>query len=187
MIYSTCPRQLEITFSINQVYNPLIIACLDSNSEKSEQTELKKINFKVLITKQLIGFDISGKTPQDTLMENDKVSKDAYVTIDNVWINDILIEQWTLDNFCKFYPRYDQSQIDYAQTHSIQLPSEIKNFSQPLYFNGRFEIDVDNFFDRYHGVLMGSLNDYNNWVKYSHLGWVDPEKKQELLNIIENL
>jgi hypothetical protein len=66
------------------------------------------------------------------------IVKDATVTINHVWINGVLIQNWGLDHFLKFYPSYDQSQLAYAKDHNIEL-SEVIPKLQLFRFNGKIE------------------------------------------------
>ena len=56
-----------------------------------------------------------------------------------------------------------------------------------FYFNGTLCFDLTDFFVNYNRVLTSGLEHYNHWVKESHLGHIDPEKLNELKQLLHTL
>ena len=187
MIYSTTPSLLEIEFIVEQTVNPLELTHsgkLIESRDLGDNNRLERIEVNDL--NNHCRFGVSGKSPQDTMVRDGTIVKDACVKIEDVWINGVLIEKWALEKFCSFRPEYDISNRTYALENNITLPEVIPGMLA-LYYNGSFEIELVDFFHRYHSYLMAPLQQYNHWVLHSHLGHVNQSTKNDLYNILKNL
>ena len=185
MIYSINAERIDICFNLNPVHSELQVDCLEQQFEKT-QTQPNAYSFTLDTVPPLCRFLFSGKTSVDTIFDNGQIVKDATFAIGDVWINGILLQNWAFKNFCQFYPDYDYSQREFATINNIDLPNEITN-TLTYFCNGRLEIQTQNFFVNYHKITLASLDQYNHWVKKSHLGIVDPELQKDLLEIFKSL
>lgn len=152
-----------IQFATNMVANNLLINCnvqhIESNNKFTINNVMPTLKFK-----------LAGKTPNDTIVENGTIVNDANFEILDIWVDGIRLELWALDNILAFVPDYDQSQIEYATQHNIELKKTITNqvkFSN----NGEICVNLDNFYNQYNQNLLNSLRNFNHWVVNSHLGF----------------
>lgn len=188
MIYNTEPQAVEILLKITHSFNRLQIdhTGLLVESKSLDQNQWHQLIAFEIDQNQSADFDIKGKTDQDTVVENGQVVKDAFVEVEKIWVNGILIESWAITEFCSFLPIYSASNRDYALQYNLDLPQEIRG-TLSFFYNGRFSIDLRGFFPRYHSLLTRSLQNYNHWVIHGNLGLVDPSVKQELRDMISHL
>jgi hypothetical protein len=151
------------------------------------ETEFKK-NITVLITNinSTLTMHRSGKTDLDTVIENGKIIRDQYLSVNRMWINDVSIELPVVQSLVKFYPAYSKSNIDYAQENNIQLPESTQDFS--LFFNGKWEFEFRQpFFISYNQIQIEQFQDFNHWIKQSHLGFGSDQKIFRLKELLKKL
>jgi hypothetical protein len=185
MIYSLEPKTLEIVLAITETVNTLAIEHNGSVIDQSLARDGSRTEHVLFDPVDLhCRLRISGKTDQDTQIGHDgMITKDAYVSIHQAWINGVLLENWALAELCTFQPEYSQSNLGFARDNGIDLAREITG-SLAFHYNGWLEIDLDNFFARYHAVMIKSFEKHNHWVLISNLGHVDQDAKRELRGIL---
>ena len=88
--------------------------------------------------------------------------------IGQVWVDGILIEKWTFDSFIKIK---DQPYISSVQEIKFRTAAT-------------FQIDLENFFNKYNVKLISSLEQNNFWVKQSHLGLFSANDIQDLEKVL---
>ena len=151
------------------------------------QDSTHDVTVEIDSSKDALILDITGKQQADTLVsEQGDILDDAWVEIRSVWVDGILMEPWALARLGVFHPVYSQSHKDYARDHGLALEAEITD-SVRWHFNGAWHMELGDFFQRYHGILTSGFQNYNKWIRISHLGMVDPRAYQELTEILEQL
>jgi hypothetical protein len=136
---------------------------------------------------QIIELVIQGIVDSNTMFDSqDCPVSTAFFEIENIWINQILIEKWAASKIYKFFPKYSESQINYARENNSNLEQFLQDEYQ-FYFNGSWQLNIEDFFVKYHFVLTNGLLKYNYWVREGHLGIVDDCKLLQLKKIIDSL
>lgn len=187
MQYSIDLEKIEFKFFVKETTNRLEISSV--SGQHSSQDIDGKMRYEIIsILHYNTNFylDFSGKQDNDTLIEAGKIADDCKIELENLWINDILIEKWALQDMCFFEPCYSESARQYAEQSGINLPSRLFN-QWTFWANGRLFFGLDNFFQRYNQKLIESLNQFNSWVSASHLGMIEDHKKQECKILIDQI
>jgi len=188
MNYSIEAETLEIIFAITETVSALLIehnGRLIDRWPAPQGSRNERVLWDSVDT--ICCLNISGKTDQDTQIGTDgQIYRDACVSIHQVWVNGVLLENWAMAELCRFKPEYSQSNLEFSRTNGIELAQEI-NGHICFYYNGCLEIDLNNFFARYHAVMIKPFEKHNHWVLTSNLGHVDQDAKQELRSILMEL
>ena len=126
----------------------------------------------------------SGKTDQDTVIENGKIVKDQMLTVNRVWANSVLLEHHLVKEQSQTIPNYNQSNLDYAREHNIELPKIL--YTDSLYYNSAWTFNFEQpFFKWYNQLLFEKLKMYNHWIAQSHLGIADDSQVRKLKKLID--
>jgi hypothetical protein len=178
------PDSIRLEIQIRQVTNPInvefevpvdrTVVCTVDQTTRNEMLQIDRPG-------DTLRMHINGKLSSDTVISADgTIIDDACVSVNNVWVDNILIEKWALFRSAVFRPRLRSDQ------HGLAHASEIHD-EWFFYFNGTLEIDLEDFYPRYYRVLLSGLDHYNHWVRESHMGMIDPAKLQELEDILRRL
>jgi hypothetical protein len=186
MLSTLDANTLRLRIKITEVVNSIVFSGPGDQREVVIAENVRYEDIVVNVTTPHLLYTISGKTQDDTVVEQDQIIHDARVDIEDIWIDNILIEKWAMSPMCCFRPNYTEQHKLYAVQHNITL-KEIFTNEWSFYFNGCLEFDLDNFFIKYNQVLTSGLEHYNHWVKESHLGHIDPAKLHELKQLLQTL
>jgi hypothetical protein len=128
----------------------------------------------------------SGKTDQETIIEDGHIVKDQKISVNRIWVNEILLENSFVINQSQTIPNYSQSNLDYAIEHNIELDKVL--FTDTLYFNGIWKFNFKQpFFKWYNQIIINELSGFNHWVTQSHLGLADDNQVEKLERLINQL
>jgi hypothetical protein len=174
MISELIVQKLSVEIRVVKVQNNIVLSCPDNHtlSKQSDGT----IMLSIYPSEPRTMITISGKTQEDTLVVDNKIVADATVKFNNVWINNILIEPWAFISFCNFCCQRDKHAMDFEIGPDLMF-----------YTNGTCNIDLNDFFYRYHKNLIAPLLKFNDLVINSHLGNIDPLDRSELQIIYEQI
>jgi len=127
-----------------------------------------------------------GKTDQDTVIENGQIVRDQTLAINRVWANAVLLEQYLIKDQSQMMPDYNQSNLNYAKEHNIELDKVL--YTDTLYYNGTWKFNFEQpFFKWYNRLLFEKLKIFNHWVTQSHLGIADEHQIKKLKVLLECL
>jgi hypothetical protein len=177
---------LRLRIKIIEVANSIVFNGPSDQREVAVAGNTRYEDIVVNLDSTSLIYNIRGKQQNDTVVENGEIVADARVDIEDIWVDNILIEKWAMSPMCKFYPQYSQDHRNYAQQNNLLLKDVFTN-EWSFYFNGNLQFDLDNFFLAYNQILTSGLEHYNHWVKESHLGHVNPDKLQELEQLLKTL
>lgn len=181
--------RLEIEWQILQTINCLTVynkdMCLELIDHQQDCCRYRSI---IPIVDNWCDINLLGKTDDDVVVIDGQVAYQSSWTILSIWVNDILLEMPALRRIMCFLPIYSDNNLRYFEEHNMVPRKEIRGENQ-FYFNGTVRFDLEDFFVRYHTDLMdcidsGLPDQKDTWVRKSHLGFVDPKKKQELFEIL---
>lgn len=128
----------------------------------------------------------TGKTDDETVIENGQIIRDQTIKINRIWVNDVLLETQAIQKVVQFYPNYSESNIKYARENNIHL--EVVKSDLTLFYNGRWVFNFNQpFFTWYNQILLDELKNFNHWVKQTHLGMASNQKKIQLENLLARL
>jgi hypothetical protein len=125
-----------------------------------------------------------GKTDKDTVLQDDQIVRDQTLSVEQVYINGVQIENWALAKMSQFRHDYTKSQIQWAQHNGNHLPE----FSNQLcfYTNGVWSLNLQQpFFLAYNKILFEHLGYVNQWVREWHLGIPLTEDVERLQVLME--
>jgi hypothetical protein len=127
-----------------------------------------------------------GKTDQDTIIEDGRILADQTLTVNKIWINDILLENFVVKDYSQMIPNYNQSNLNYADEHNIIL-DKILN-TNTMHYNGVWKFNFEQpFFKWYNKILIDKLSNFNHWVSQSHLGLADDDKVKTLKKLLDQM
>lgn len=164
---------------------------LKNNFEILHEVELE---FQKTLTVSINNFDSCtgillerfGKNDNETIIENGTIIRDQTLAINRMWINDVLLETPILQKNAQFYPEYSESNIKYADEHNIEL--ELVKQDLTLFYNGRWVFNFKQpFFIWYNQILLDEFNNFNHWVRQTHLGIASDQKKMDLEELLAKI
>ena len=79
-----------------------------------------------------------GKQPSDTLFEDNKVTKDQLLYIEDIVVDDVSLKRFL--HLGNFYPDYPEPWASEQRSNGVELP-EVENYRSTLYHNGTCEFD----------------------------------------------
>lgn len=151
-----------------------------------ENKNQKIVTVDLTVTSNQIVFSNTGKTGNETIVENGKIVRDQILTINRLWANNILLEKDQISTVSAFYPIYQQDNIDYAVNNNVILLEKLNQLD--FYYNGNWVLEFERpFFIWYNNLLMNGLSGINHWFKKSHLGIGDQEQITQLTEILKTL
>lgn len=180
-------EKVKIQFKIFQLDHEIFVRCQSHSVESallSQVDNLKVECIDIEYNSTPIKLSITGKAPGDTKVDDQgSIVFDAHVEIEKIWINNILLKNWAISKFYKFYPTYSEAQRKYATDNNVLLKECItEEFG--FHYNGCLIIDLDDFFMQYHNILESKLVNTVSWVR----GRVaDDSIVAELESILKNL
>lgn len=154
----------------------------------TENDHVQHIKVKLLLDPNNANITLNnfGKSIKDTVIEHNKIVRDQAIEIQKIWVNGVLLELLALQTVFEFYPKYQQSDQEYATQKGISLP--ICRHETKLFYNGRWEFKFDQpFFHWYNFKLIAGLNNMNHWIKQSHLGLANDSELQRLDELLDQL
>lgn len=154
----------------------------------TENDHVRYTKVKVILgtTQTNITLNNFGKSVKDTVIEHNEIVRDQAIEIQKIWVNGVLLELLALQTVFEFYPKYQQSDWEYANQNGISLP--ICRNETKLFYNGcwRFEFEQP-FFHWYNHKLMSEFDNVNHWAKRSNLGIASDSQLQRLHRILDQL
>jgi hypothetical protein len=177
---------LRLRVKITEVANSIVFSGPSDQREVIVADKTRHEDIVVQLTSPKLRYTISGKDQNDTVVEQQQITADARVDIEDIWVDNILIEKWAMSPMCSFRPDYTEQHRSYASQHNLTLKEVFTN-EWSFYFNGCLEFDLTDFFIKYNQVLTSGLEHYNHWVKESHLGHINPAKLHELKQLLQTL
>lgn len=190
MYYSLDLEKIEFKFQIKETTNRLEISpisgspCQRLSQDISNTTRFEILSFRPNDTNFYL--DLTGKQDDDTLVQDGIIVDDCKIVLENLWVNDILIEIWALEDMYFFEPWYSDSARQYANKTGMDLPSRLFNQCE-FWANGRLFFAFADFFQIYYQKLLAPLKKFNSWVTSSHLGVIDEHTKQECRVLIDQI
>jgi hypothetical protein len=185
-------KLLTITVNLHQTVNQLQVQC-NNHQATSVTASLqpclyqKTFCIQLLPEEQIVTLVMQGIQDNDTIVDSqNNIVDSAVFEIENIWIDGIMIEKWAISNMYKFFPEYSHNHIEYAEKNNSSLRTVIQN-EWKFFFNGVWQLDVDNFFVNYNYILTNGLSKYNYWAAQGALGFVENTKLNELKGILDSL
>ena len=152
-----------------------------------DDTRIVTISIKIPKDCSTVNISTSGKTDQDTVVQNHQIIQDQTLEIIAVWVNGVRIESWALEKLSCYLPDYSPSQQQWARDNNRELPPVTNELC--FYANGVWSWQISQpFFQHYNKLLLDHLGYINEWVREWHLGVAsdsDINRMQELLKDID--
>jgi hypothetical protein len=125
------------------------------------------------------------KHERDTIVENGVIVHDQILSIEKIWIDNILIDLNIVLPFISYTPHYHQGYLDYCKNNNVDAANTINTYD--LHFNGiwQFEFELP-FWSWYHQLrLMDLTRGLNQSQIERYIGQFDTETKQMLIALKE--
>ena len=167
-------KKIIIEVHFVTVQNKMTLCCTDKHTFQTQSDGAMMLS--IYPSQSEITVIIDGKTQEDTVVVDGKIVADATVRFNQIWVDDILIENWAFAPFCDFCP------APQGQDTGFQIGPDLM-----FYANGTCRIDLDDFFHRYHRNLIDSLLKLNDWVVNSHLGYIHQTDRIAMQEIYEKI
>lgn len=181
----TCSIELLLTKGSGWPAFDINHPCSISHEDEQEYSKTIMVYIPELTSNQIV-ISRHNKTDTDTIFENEKIVRDQKLSINRIWINDVLVDLNAIKYEFKFYPEYSDSNLAYAKENHIDLP--VYQHETNMFYNGQWIFEFEQpFFTWYNQLLLKNLNQFNYWIKQTHLGEASEQKIKQLSQILAQM
>ena len=155
--------------------------------ETSALEHQKNITYTFTSTQPYIKFRNYNKSEYDTVLDTDnKIIRDQVLTIDEIFVDNILIDKFLIKDYVEFVPEYSQGYLEYCQQNNMVPELTLREYT--LFFNGNWSFSFKEPFWDWYFVLKQAIHNSSveENLKKLYLG-TTVNDHQDLFNKLKQL